>query len=201
MSDVQPSGGRGQQASNGTSPIYYPANRDGPLRQGDMLSNLVQLHIRLDTVGNEEVVVLRKVHPYAVVLSQDCDLEQDFKNRNAGRQGSLPNVLFCEVETPDTLRGKLDFGSKEWKQAVQNKNERFQFLQALSKEEDALGVGLPSLAMDFKRYFTIPTDEVYARLNGEARRHAILSPIYAQHLCARFSFFLSRVALPLDHAT
>jgi hypothetical protein len=45
-----------------------------------------------------------------------------------------------------------------------NKNERYHFLESVPIKSDVLGKGLPELTLDFKRYFTIPTEEVYYRL-------------------------------------
>jgi hypothetical protein len=56
------------------------------------------------------------------------------------------------------------------------------------------------MAIDFKRYFTLPTDELYLRVERqETRRRCGLKSPYLEHLSARFSCFLSRVALPEDH--
>ena len=43
------------------------------------------------------------------------------------------------------------------------------------------------MGIDFKRVFTIPTDEVYARLEAEAQRRCFLEPIYAAQLSDRFA--------------
>jgi hypothetical protein len=67
---------------------------------------------------------------------------------------------------------------------------------------DRLQEGLPELAIDFKRYFTVPTDEVYRRIElGEARRRCLLISPYLEHLSSRYAYFLSRIALPVDHAS
>ena len=181
--------------------IYGPSPGSGRLRQGEILSEVVQARLRLDTIGaaRDFVVDLPK-HPYVVVLNQDCDLESDFRKRQSGSSGTLPNILFCEMEETAKLEEKLRLGSKFWHWMRQNKNERYQVLQAINGHEDALSQGLPSLGIDFRRFFTIPTDEIYERLKSEIKRRVILVGPYAQHLTSRFYAFHSRVPLPVDHS-
>jgi hypothetical protein len=40
--------------------------------------------------------------------------------------------------------------------------------------------------MDFKRYFSLPTEEVYYRIDSEAKRRCRLVSPYAEHLSTRF---------------
>jgi hypothetical protein len=65
-----------------------------------------------------------------------------------------------------------------------------------------LNEGLSELAIDFKKYFTLPIEELYRRIEiGEAQRRCVLVSPYMEHVCNRFSYFLSRIALPFDHAS
>jgi hypothetical protein len=80
-----------------------------------------------------------------------------------------------------------------------NNHERYQYLHEVSPTEDAVGQGLPFLAIDFRRHFTLSASEVYAALGKEAQRHCRLKTPYTEHLSARFARYLSRVALPKDH--
>jgi hypothetical protein len=86
-----------------------------------------------------------------------------------------------------------------WSKVKTNKDERYQFLEKVPSESDALGKGLPELGIDFKRYFCLPTDEAYYRLETDAMRRCRLRSPYLEHFSTRFSYFLSRVALPNDH--
>lgn len=61
-------------------------------------------------------------------------------------------------------------------------------------------MGLPELGIDFKKIFTIPTDEIYQRIAlGQVKRRAVLVSPYLEHLSSRFAYFLSRIALPQEH--
>jgi hypothetical protein len=185
--------------------IYARSEQGSPLRQGEIVSNLVQTKLELSTVGSDEPRVARETHQFAVVLSQDCDLEQDWEARRAassaegfGDNGPLPSILFAHVHDATALKAAVA-NDGDWRRAVKNKNERYQFLAAVRAEDDALGEGLPQLGIDFKRYFTIPTAEVYKRIAAEARRRCRLLSPYLEHLSIRFCYYQFRVALPVDH--
>jgi len=148
---------------------------------------------------------VRVHHPLAVILTQDCDLEQDFKARqgHVAADKQIPSLLFCEVATAEDLYGFVKQTNKKlWDRIRINKDERYHFLQKVEPGDDALGQGLPEMGIDFKRYFTIPTDELYRRVElSEAQRRCILQSPYLEHLSSRFAYYLSRVALPLDHVS
>jgi hypothetical protein len=139
-----------------------------------------------------------------MILTQDCDLEQDFRAR-AGQTGAdklIPSILFSEVVTAEELRGSAGINSTIWPRVRMNKDERYHFLQKVEQVDDAFGQGLPELGIDFKRYFTLQTGEVYRRIElGEAQRRCALVNPYLEHLTSRFAYFLSRVALPQDHVS
>ena len=193
------------------APFYFRSNNDEPFRQAEILSNVHQHRITVESLDAADNLEVEKIdHTLAVVISQDCDLEQDFKRRRSltaeGNETDqsdpklLPTVLLCEVASErtidDAMRGQ---GSTVREQFHQNKLERYQFLRAVGPEDDALGEGLEAMGIDFKRYFTVPTTELYAQLGAQCRRRCRLAPQYLEHLCLRFCHFISRVALPKTH--
>lgn len=184
-----------------TSGIYEPSAVDGPLRQGEILSNLVQLKLKLETLRASEKEFDPQLHPYVIVVSQDCDLDWDYRTRSGQTANKLiPGILFCEVTTAEKLRHGGDVQSDIWKRIKINKDERYQFLQKVPATEDLLQQGLPELGIDFKRYFTLPADEVYARIAAQEtqRRCRLVSP-YLEHFSTRFAYYQFRIALPSDH--
>lgn len=184
---------------------YEAVPLDGRLYQGEIVSGLIQAYQRLDTIGAEGPPVLEeRVHPFAIIVTQDCDLESDFRNRSRDQSErkplSLINVLFCETIETARLKGTLPPGKDIWKRVIQNKDERYQCLEVVPNEQDTQTTGIASLGIDFKRYFTIPIDEVYKRIKvGQVHRRCRLITPYAEHLVSRFFYFQSRFALPQDH--
>jgi hypothetical protein len=147
--------------------------------------------------------VAPKLHPFALILTQGCELEQDFHARRGEvlEDKQIPAILFCEVVNAVDLRSRVK-KSEHWNLLKSNRDERYHFFQAVEKEFDVEGEGLPELGVDLKRIFTIPTDEVYYRIRcGEARRRCCLQSPYLEHSCHRFANFLSRVALPEPHSS
>ena len=184
--------------------IYVTSPTQGELRQGEIISDLVQVRLAIETVDGSSIPRVNSViHPYAIIVSQDCDLLQDYRARNSGDvkpDKLLPNILFCEVTTAEELcLGRAGMGSREQKLFAKNKVERYHFLQKVPPEADALQQGLPELGIDFKRFFTVPTDEVYKRLTLNAKRRCLMNSPYLEHLSDRFSYFQQRIALPEDH--
>jgi len=203
--------------------IYQRSIRASPLRQSEVVSDLVEVRLAPMTLSLQQKprVDLRR-HPFAIVVSQDCDLEQDHRVRNPRRgiepseDKKLLSILFCELVDADTFVSRAAMGSKDWKTVQQNKNERYQFLESVPSHCDAAKTGIKEMVIDFKRYFTIPTDQVYSqlrsvawhkhvglshvnpRMNKGQRRCTMFSP-YLEQVSTRFCYFQSRVALPADH--
>jgi hypothetical protein len=171
---------------------------------------VVQARLKLDSIGPGLAPVVQSVtHPWVIVLSQDCDLDWDFKTRQQRPEAAdpvaiapakeVPNTLLCEVLEAERVRARPEIKSRDWERMKINKDERYQFLQSIASSEDALGQGTPELCIDFKRYFTVPTDELYLQFTMGAVRRSRLNLPYVQHLCVRFFYFQYRVALPEEH--
>jgi len=181
--------------------VYALSEASGPLRQGEVISDLAQSLLVLQTVGSDRPALVDEKHHLSIILSQDCDLEQDWRARQAGQGASrqeLRAVLFAHAELAVTLRQIVN-NARVWENARQNQNQRYEFLAAVPAEYDAIGEGLGEMGIDFKRYFTFPTDEVYKRLTLGARRRCRLCSPYLEHLSTRFCYYQLRVALPMDH--
>lgn len=190
------------QASVGER-VYERSSSEGPLRQGEILSGMIQLKVNLQSLEPENEPTLDPVsHPYAVIVTQDCELVQDFKVRKQEQIDSdklIPSILFCEAIAAEDLHGRADIKSDIWKRIRQNKDERYQFLEKVPPEDDLLELGIPELGIDFKRYFSIPTGEAYFWIKSEANRRCKLVGPYLQHFSTRFYNFQARVALPAEH--
>ena len=63
-----------------------------------------------------------------MVVTADCDLLKDHVARRVGEPNPadlLPNVLFCECWTEQTVVFPAKFGGKETRVVNRNQNERF----------------------------------------------------------------------------
>ena len=76
-------------------PFYVASRAEGPLRQAEILSNVHQHKIALESLSNPEGIEVDPIdHELTIILSQDCDLEQDFKRREELRvNGTAADTL------------------------------------------------------------------------------------------------------------
>lgn len=186
------------------------------IRQGEILTGVrayqvVAQEMRDEPQTGDDSQFIESIrHPYAVVLTQDCDLAQDFRDRRALSSAeefkkshrAIPTIFLLEVSTAMELKHdpRRYLNSKEMQQVVRNNHLRYHFIEKTPQESDLAGEGLPELGLDFKRYFTIPTDVLYAQIEkGMCQRRTVLETPYEQHLTQRFSAYFARVALPQDY--
>ncbi|MCY3915562.1 MAG: hypothetical protein OXG49_06065 [Chloroflexi bacterium] len=189
-----------------------PYGIDSALRQGEVLSDVVELRIdpeQIESADADRVYVFDPVkHPFAIVVSQDCDLEQghNFAVHGKGNlRHELPSILFCQAQDVDKFRKSLMyrtlFEEGPFRRDFRNNDVfRYHFIQAVPADLDSGDCGLPELGIDFKRYFSIPIAEVNRRIElGHTCRRTVLESPYRDHFSRRFFNFNSRVALPEEY--
>jgi len=170
------------------------------LHQGDILRDI--LIFEWAKREDEEIVTQERVSPYSIVLTQDCDLEQDYNSRSSSENGHdkyLPSILLCPAYPANALRlgthledlgqKMQNFTSDPWNQLKKNKLYRYHFLKSF------LDLQVPDLVIDFKHYFTVPRDHVYQFIE---KKHyiATVNELFRENLSGRFAHFLSRIGLP-----
>src|SRR5262245_52820500 len=109
--------------------MAYQASQGAAFRQGDILTGVRTFSLRaFDANGNPTGNLLYP--PYSVIVSQDCDLEQDYKARfpQAGAAASADKLLFgvllCGAHEQDSVRAGQHrpqakaFGKREWNPVV-----------------------------------------------------------------------------------
>jgi hypothetical protein len=198
----------------------YHKHNTGRVVQGDILKDI--MFIEWDIVNSDpnDISFIENKLSYAVILSQDCDLDHDFKNRNdrnAEKQDAyLQSILVCPAylmaifkdgnhlkRHRDASEGLIDDlqgfnpqmepkGGDNWKKILKNRDTRYHFLQ----EDQQFGV--PDLILDFKHYYTLPVNYLYKIYQNYYESHyvASLGALFRECLCQRFSFYLSRIGLP-----
>ncbi len=181
--------------------FYYLPSHSSWLRQGEIIENLFELRPRvlegeiIDVKQNTKLVKID--HPYAIVASQDCDLEWDYKARQGQAEDDklLMHVLFCDLFTQGEiyLRGRLKSDLR--RRVRKNQDERYHRLNEAPIHET--GQALPELYADFKATFSLPVEFVYRLISSsQAARRGFLPHPYLQDFTHRLYNFLGRVALP-----
>ena len=178
-------------------PLQYnsPPHLNAPLAHGEILFNLLELAVvpsDVETLHNEKKSpqVIRRTHPFALIISQECDLDWDWKYRTSvevtrkdekDERKWLPYVQFCDMFLKEDVRWKRGFNSALWTRVTSNQDERYlKFEQA---QIDNVGDQIPELFVDFKRVFSMPTDYVYWLIssNYSIRKAIIPDPYIPSH--------------------
>jgi hypothetical protein len=168
----------GATVTRESSPIYTVEGLGRELRQSEIVTNLRQYVF--DPVAGEGIEI---VHEHAIILTQDCDLLWDFEARANGNDSDLNGVLVHQVDPAVAALSKLS-GSDLRRRVKQNRDERYHFLEAIQPSADLLRLGMQEMVVDFKKYFTLPPDEIYRQCAiGElgAKRRCRLETPYREH--------------------
>jgi hypothetical protein len=191
--------------------IYRTSNEKSALRQGEILTGVIQIKPIPDESSSslESMSYQPITHPYAIIITQDCDLDWDYKARqNENSQGGsslsnkfLNSILLCQLYTAQDIRSdKSIMTSAMWNSVRTNRHEQYYFFQQVTPECELRQEGLPELTVDFKKVFAIEAGFLYYQVNvGNAQRRAILASPYLEHFSHHYYSFHSRVALPAPH--
>ena len=77
------------------------------VNQGDILRDVSLVEMRYSKKITDNYNVEKKTFPYVVVLSQDCDLSEDFNNRKeiSGKHDKfMESILVCPAYPAETFR-------------------------------------------------------------------------------------------------
>ncbi len=171
------------------------------ISQGDVYKNVEHVEYVIEHDGLIEVSKI--IYPYTVVLTQDCDLEQDHLiriNKDSAEDKSLISVLVAPLYNAehvfsgthlDQIGIKAEMINKtktEGRFLLQNQRPRFHYLEF---PED---IALVPLIVDFKHYFTVSVGYLLS-IRG-ASFICKVGELFREDLCCRFADYLSRVGLP-----
>lgn len=153
------------------------------------------------------ITISQITFPLVVVLTQDCDLEQDFKFRHGRPRPNtqdklLLSVLVAPLYNAEYVRlgehlFELDIQMQiiNWNRTQgefirNNQNPRYHYLKF---PDD---IHIVESIIDFKHYFSVNIEY----LKREKKRDFIcrLAPLYRADLSQRYASFLARIGLPQE---
>ena len=182
---------------------YYLSEPDKELRQGEIISNITYYVIRPDEGNPGNVKTSYGTVAFSIVATPECDLLQDFKALSSGKTSQLREVLFFELSEPAVVKKQLGWGRDAWKRVETNTIDRFYYLREIEKEVDLIGEGIKhDLVVDFRRYFTLPSTEIYrqfaeaAPAPKKAQRRCRLTELWREDLQRKGMAYMQRVGLP-----
>ncbi len=191
--------------------IYQASEKGSSLRQGEILTGVVQYNPVVDEISlelqesqeSQELSFTPVLHPYAIVVTQDCDLDWDYKARGISNSSSaklLNSVVLCEIGTAEAIRSIDGMNRKEWELVVAHRHERFYFFEKILPQCEVKQEGLPELTADFKKVFSIHAATLYRQIElGIVKRRTVLANPYLEHFSRRYYNFHGRVGLPFQY--
>lgn len=179
-------------------------SRESRVVQGDVIRDVELVEYVKEKRGIIEVSKI--IFPVAVVLTQDCDLAQDFKfrwsrdNRPTTQDKFLLSVLVAPLYNVEHVYEGTQLSELDLQMASINKKKtpgeylrnnerpRYHFV-----DFDPSVPVVPSV-VDFKHYFSV--NGIY--LKGLKRTHFVcrVPPLFREDLSLRFANYLARIGLP-----
>ncbi len=173
----------------------YRRGKNARFYQGDILKDFEFVIGDSGMKTEKDIIQLE----YAIVLSQDCDIENDYKSRNCERNNDkfLRMILVCPAYKIEDFATGDHFS--DWKMEVFNSNK----IDKLKKNNEykryhylpeQVEFSIPDLVLDFKHFFTLPRDFLYKKRRDVYL--ASLNELFREALAQRFSNYLFRFGLP-----
>ena len=180
---------------------------DSKISQGDIYKNIEFIE---NIEQNDEFIEIHKIiFPYVIILTQACDLAQDFNfrfNERKTEDKKMLSVLVAPIYNADHVsngehlseirkplmqsirkisKGKI---TTNWNKIIQNETPRYHYLEFPNE------VPIVPSIIDFKHYFSLNLEYLYD-VKGESFVCRI-SELYREDISQRFASFLSRIGLP-----
>ena len=173
------------------------------ISQGDIYKDVEFIEYAIEKDG---VIEISKItFPFVVVLTQDCDLNQDYtvrwaKNGPSNHDKKLISVIVAPLYNAEhvyqgthlselkMIMTGIKKGKTPGKTLRQNQTPRYHYLEFPSTRP------VVSSIVDFKHYFTVNVE--YLKKHKKGNFICQIGPLYREDISQRFSSYLSRIALP-----
>ena len=175
------------------------------VNQGDVYKDIEYIEYALEKEGNVEFSQI--VFPHVIVLTQACDLSQDYmcRKKQADREDNNHDKILISVLVAPIYNVELVYKGEHleklgMKMSTINKNKtpgknlrnnetpRYHYL------EFPEGVPMVPSVIDFKHYFSVNVQ--YLESIKEEKYICSISPLYREDISQRFASYLSRIGLP-----
>jgi len=176
---------------------------DGQIHQGDIYRDID--YIEYADIIDGQINISKIRYQYVMVISQECDLSQDYNERNNERQKHdklLQSIMVIPMFNYEQFKMGSHFSnfgyamlniyqkkdSTASKNLMNNEVPRFHYIEM----NDDISV-IPSV-MDFKRFFTADINYMYRK--QKTNYVCSVEPIFRERISQRFANYLSRIGLP-----
>jgi hypothetical protein len=169
--------------------------------QGDIYKDVEFIEYAIEKAGVIEISKI--VFPFVVVLTQDCDLNQDYKVRRketSNHDKKLISVIVAPLYNVEHIykgdhlselgmtMAEIKKDRSPGKTLRQNQTPRYHYL------EFPANIPIVTSVIDFKHYFTVNVE--YLKRHKKANFICQIGPLYREDVSQRFSSYLSRIGLP-----
>lgn len=176
----------------------------GRIRQGDIFRDIEYLEHVTEKSG--ALVISKVVFPLVIVLTQDCDLEQDHNVRR-GAKGTAKNqdkwlisvlvaplynvehvYLGAHLSDIGLTMEPIKAGRSPGQTLRNNERPRYHYLEFPSS------VPIVPSVIDFKHYFSV--NVAYLKKIRPLNHVCHVTELYREDVSQRFAAYLSRIGLP-----
>ena len=170
--------------------------------QGDIFKDIEFIEYIVEEEGN--ISISKIIFPLVIVLTQDCDLEQDYRYRSSKDIKNQDKWLLSVLVAPlynleHVFRGEhlseldmtmqlIDKKSTHARFLVTNQLPRYHFL------EFPENIKIVPSVIDFKHYFS--ANVKYLHSLKKTNFVCSVKSLYREDISQRFSSFLARIGLP-----
>lgn len=169
--------------------------------QGDILRNVEHVEYVSDMDGIIEVS--KVIFPLVIVLTQDCDLEQDYRFRTTSTSSQdkwLMSVLVAPLYNAEHVyqgehlselnikMAQVNKKATEGKYLRNNDRPRYHYLEFANQ------IAIVPSVIDFKHYFSV--NVTYIKTTKRSNFVCTVSDLFREDISLRFANFLSRIGLP-----
>ncbi|MFZ0034863.1 MAG: hypothetical protein WAK60_07740 [Sedimentisphaerales bacterium] len=177
------------------------------LSQGDIYKDVEFIEYAIEKAGVIEISKI--VFPFVVVLTQDCDLNQDYTVRWSRKDISnqdkkIISVIVAPLYNEEHVckgehLSELGMTMAEIKSKTlgnnlrQNQTPRYHYLKFPKN------VPIVTSVIDFKHYFTVNVE--YLKKHKKENFICQIGPLYREAVSQRFSNYLSRIGLPKNETS
>ncbi len=181
--------------------VQIQINQNNRISQGDVFRDIDYVEYIAEADGIIEVSKI--LFPLVIVLSQDCDLEQDYRFRmepGKNQDKWLLSVLVAPLYNKEHLfAGEHLSGLNYSMQLIPRKSTYSNLIQKnqipryhfLDFPPDT---GIVPSVVDFKHYFSVNVK--YLQSIYESNHICMVSPLFREEISRRFASFLARIGLP-----
>jgi hypothetical protein len=171
--------------------------------QGDIFKDVEYVEYVSERKGIIEVSKI--IFPLVIVLTQDCDLEQDYRFRKPKNQEKTQDKLLISVLVAPLYNSEHVYEGEHLSelgltmQTINRKRSEGNFLRNNERPryhylEFSDDVGIVPSVVDFKHYFSVNVN--YLKRVKKTHFVCCVSDLFREDISQRFASFLARIGLP-----